>query len=99
VRSAGLIFSDLTGGTVNRVHWLRARAQKQRWAEEFTLVGYEMTWTVNYFLHQSAIWEDRGNTAHKPGAVAYAAKKAAMWRSMAGISDDLFRAVKSHVNV
>ncbi|KAF8955608.1 hypothetical protein BDZ97DRAFT_1605370, partial [Flammula alnicola] len=25
-----------------RVHWLRARAQKQRWREELILVAYEM---------------------------------------------------------
>jgi len=61
--------------------------------EEFTLVGYEMIWTVKYFLHQSRVWEDRGIAARhadKPGAVAYAARKAAMWKSVATTTDRRF---------
>ena len=64
--------------------------------EEFTLVGYEMQWTVRYFLYQAGIWKDRGVAAGhsgKVGAVAYAARKAAMWRSMAASSDRQFRIV------
>jgi hypothetical protein len=91
------LFPDIVCTPVNRVHWLRARAQKQRWMEEFTLVGYEMTWTVNYFLHQSGLWENRGIAAENPGAVAYAVRKAAMWRAMAGISDKFFGLMKDHV--
>ena len=41
---------------VRRVHWLRARAQLMRWQEEVTLTGYEMQWTVRYFLHMSRKW-------------------------------------------
>ena len=48
--------------------------------EEFTLVGYEITWTVNYFLYQADLWKNRGITAKTLGAVAYAARKVAMWR-------------------
>lgn len=67
--------------------------------EEFTLVGYEMTWTVNYFLYQASLWENRGIEAEKPGAMAYAARKAAMWRAVAGNSDKQFRVTKNHVNI
>lgn len=67
--------------------------------EEFTLVGYEMTWTVNYFLYQSDLWEIRGITAEKPGAIAYAARKAAMWRAVAGISEKQFQVTKNHVKM
>ena len=67
--------------------------------EEFTLVGYEMMWTVNYFLYQCRLWENRGIAAEKPGAVSYAARKAAMWRAVAGISEKQFRVIKDHVNV
>jgi hypothetical protein len=28
-----------------------------RWQEEVTLNGYEMEWTVRYFLHMSCKWE------------------------------------------
>ena len=41
---------------VRRVHWLRARAQLMRWQEELTLTGYEMQWTVRYFLYMSRKW-------------------------------------------
>ena len=41
---------------VRRVHWLRARAQLMRWQEEVTLTGYEMQWTVRYFLYMSRKW-------------------------------------------
>ncbi|KAF8808485.1 hypothetical protein BYT27DRAFT_7096736, partial [Phlegmacium glaucopus] len=41
------------------VHWLRARVlhsvtrrKKNRWQEEHILVGYEMEWSVRYFLYQ-----------------------------------------------
>jgi hypothetical protein len=60
-------------------------------------VGYEMTWTVNYFLYQAGLWENRGIIAKSPGAVAYAARKAAMWRAVAGISDEQFCLIKDQV--
>ncbi|KAG1854605.1 hypothetical protein F4604DRAFT_1685973 [Suillus subluteus] len=36
-----------------RVHWLRTLALCDRWAEELLLVGREMIWTVDFFLHKS----------------------------------------------
>jgi hypothetical protein len=70
---------------VNRVHWIRARAQKNRWQEELTLTGYEMQWTVRYFHHQAGTWEKWGiqaADADKPGAAAYAARKVVMWTQL-----------------
>jgi hypothetical protein len=66
--------------------------------EEFTLVSYEMKWTVNYFLHQSGIWENRKTSAENPGAVAYAARKSGMWRAVAGMSEHQFHVTKGHAN-
>jgi hypothetical protein len=57
-----------------------------------------MTWTVNYFVYQSRLWENRGIAAKTPGAVAYAARKAAMWRAVADMSEKQFRVAKDHVN-
>jgi hypothetical protein len=71
---------------VERVHWLRARAQKQRWEEEVTLVGYEMQWTVRFFIHKQEDWERRrtmANDNQATGPAAYAARKAEMWGWMA----------------
>ena len=92
------LLSPMTGGPVNRVHWLRARAQRQRWMEEYMLVGYEMQWIVRYYLHQSGAWENCKAAAQhsgKPGAAAYAARKAAMWQTMAATSDKQFKVVNN----
>ncbi|KAG1873904.1 hypothetical protein F4604DRAFT_1925476 [Suillus subluteus] len=42
-----------------RVHWLRTLALRDRWAEELLLVGQEMIWTVDFFLHKSQRWVGR----------------------------------------
>ncbi|KAF8057043.1 hypothetical protein FPV67DRAFT_1677798 [Lyophyllum atratum] len=59
--------SDGTMREFERVHYLRARANRNRWAEELRLVGYEMQWTTRYFLHQATIWRDRGLGAAAAG--------------------------------
>ncbi|KAF8961009.1 hypothetical protein BDZ97DRAFT_1665083 [Flammula alnicola] len=84
--------------SVKRVHWLRARAQTQRWREECILVRYEMQWTVRYFMHKSRTWQlaftsDRPLTA---GAAAYADRKVVMWRQLALISDKSFKNTNVH---
>ncbi|KAJ3491395.1 hypothetical protein NLJ89_g11346 [Agrocybe chaxingu] len=69
-----------------RVHWLRARSQKQRWEEELRLVHYEMEWTTRYFLHQAEEWkkfEDQADNHQDTGAMAYARRKRAMWLGLA----------------
>ncbi|KAH9959751.1 hypothetical protein BGW80DRAFT_1183207, partial [Lactifluus volemus] len=81
-----------------RVHWLRARAQKQRWKEEVILVGYEMQWTVRFFIHKQEDWERRrtmANDNQATGPAAYAARKAAMWGWMAQDANDSFKRTNS----
>lgn len=84
---------------VKRVHWLRARAQLQRWQEELKLVAAEMTWTVRYFVHKSDWCKDmvdrRVIAANDRigGCVAYAARKAEMWIDRAIRADTAFRQV------
>jgi hypothetical protein len=76
---------------VQRVHWLRSRAQKNRWFEERVLVGYEMQWTVRYFLHRSSLWEERARiTGQGSGAVAYATRQSALWYKLAADADHLY---------
>lgn len=76
---------------VQRVHWLRARAQKHRWEEEVVLVGHEMEWTVRYFLYNKKLWN--GQKGCQGGAGAYAARAAAMWHAMAKQAEDKFTSV------
>lgn len=96
VSHSNLKFDPYSSILVNRVHWLRARSQRQRWKEELTLVGYEMVWTVNYFKHQSQQWIDRRAAAmalNNSGAAAYASRKSAMWTSMATNAENEFQKV------
>lgn len=83
---------------VNRVHWIRARAQKHRWKEELTLTGYEMQWTVRYYLHQAEIWTDREiRTEHSgdSGAMAYARRQSVRWTEAARAANIRFKSINS----
>ena len=81
---------------VQRVHWVRARAQKLRWEEELLLVKYEMEWTTKSFLHKAQEWRDRFEEPNvNQGPRAYAARQSSQWRRMAMDSDRLFRSANS----
>jgi hypothetical protein len=76
---------------VKRIHWLRARAQMQRWTKQLILVGYEMQWTVQYFRYQCGQWkkgyEDPSVT---PGSGAHAHRQYAFWATLASMADTRF---------
>ncbi|KXN85431.1 hypothetical protein AN958_11167 [Leucoagaricus sp. SymC.cos] len=74
----------------NRIHYIHARAQKMRWEEEVILVKYEMEWTARFFIYQSVLWKGRHQEANTAGVAAYAARKSAIWYSMAKIADASF---------
>ena len=57
--SANIPNSQYLSILVFRVHWLRARAQRSRWAEELVLVQHEMGWTIAYYMHMATIWKTR----------------------------------------
>lgn len=80
---------------VQRVHFLRARAQKQRWSEELILVGYEMSWTVRYYRRQAEIWKQRSTETPVPGPIAYARRKVDMWGEIAWFAEESFKKKKS----
>jgi hypothetical protein len=44
---------------VYRVHWLKAKARRDRWAEEATLLVHEMDWIVAFFEHRASEWRRR----------------------------------------
>jgi len=81
---------------VQRVHWLRARAQRDRWAEEFKLVVHEMQWVVNFFTHRSKVWSERAafGTSVNAGALAFALRQSAMWRGVASSAKSTFDQVR-----
>ncbi|KAG1784524.1 uncharacterized protein HD556DRAFT_1251225, partial [Suillus plorans] len=46
--------SDLM--TKCKVHWLRMKSLRDRWAEELLLVEHEMRWTMDFFIFKSRAW-------------------------------------------
>ena len=81
---------------VQRVHWLQARAQKDRWMEELLLVKYEMQWSTRYFLHKARQWQDRFHIPDTDaGPKAYAAQQSSQWKYLALGADAMFRLANS----
>jgi hypothetical protein len=81
---------------VKRIHWLRARAQKNRWHEELVVVTYEMQFTVRYFLHKCKYWYDGAQSIDiTPGSRAYALRQHAKWNRLAFIADSIFKTTTS----
>ncbi|KAG1721902.1 uncharacterized protein EDB91DRAFT_1256307 [Suillus paluster] len=69
-----------------RVHWLRTKALRDHWAEEFILVGHEMRWTINFLMHRSATWLGRTHQNGDPTQVGnrcYALRQAQMYKRLA----------------
>ena len=92
----GFIAPVLTSNEVQRVHWIRARAQKSRWEEELLLVKYEMDWTTRSFLHKAQEWQNRFEEPNiDPGPKAYAARQSSQWRRIACDADRLFRSANA----
>jgi hypothetical protein len=81
---------------VKRVHFLRARALKNRWEEEHILLNYEMQWTVRFFKNKAEKWKV---ASHYPditrGAKAYALRQEFRWKQMAINSDSIFKNTSS----
>ncbi|KAI6008061.1 hypothetical protein EDC04DRAFT_2582223, partial [Pisolithus marmoratus] len=62
-----------------RINWLNARARRDRWVEEVSLVRHEMLWTVLWFEYQKSIWEKRALHSVDAGKEAYANKQIGLW--------------------
>jgi hypothetical protein len=69
---------------VYRVNWLKARAKKNRWAEELVLTRNEMEWATRFFYFKSRQWAGWIENVDGPstGQRAYADKQMAMWQNM-----------------
>jgi hypothetical protein len=85
---------------VQRVHWLRARAQRMRWQEEVTLTTYEMQWTVKFFTYNAEMWKRFQDTEADfsnvgAGATAYARRKQATWDQLCLQSDRTFKSLNN----
>ncbi|KAG1802912.1 uncharacterized protein HD556DRAFT_1198529, partial [Suillus plorans] len=67
------------------VHWLRAKALKDRWAEEILLVQHEMEWTCNFFVHKAEEWKHLSviaKEAKKQGSMTYAGRQGKIYECL-----------------
>ncbi|KAG2096761.1 uncharacterized protein F5147DRAFT_656558 [Suillus discolor] len=64
---------DLADVPVYWVHWLQAKALKDRWEEEILLVQHEMDWTCNFFRHKAEEWKHLSVVAKKAKKEAHMA--------------------------
>ncbi|KAI6017423.1 hypothetical protein EDC04DRAFT_2902597 [Pisolithus marmoratus] len=66
-----------------RINWLKARARRDRWKEEVSLVRHEMLWTGLWFEYHKKMWEQRALQLTEPGKEAYANKQMGLWSDFA----------------
>jgi len=76
--------------SVYRVNWLRAKARKERWEEEFELVKKEMEWTVNCFRYKERTWKEIAESEGQEGHRAYGWKQSSIWRRQASLAAATF---------
>ncbi|KAG1823337.1 hypothetical protein EV424DRAFT_1538494 [Suillus variegatus] len=76
-----------------RVHWLCAKAMRDRWAEELLLVQHEMDWTCNFLLRKADEWIHLSailKLAQKHGHVAYSERQCKIYQCLFGEARDSF---------
>ncbi|KAG1904482.1 uncharacterized protein F5891DRAFT_1183902 [Suillus fuscotomentosus] len=69
-----------------RVHWLMAKALRNRWREEMLLVKLEMDWTCKFFLWKTTQWGDHMQESlekHLPGHGCYTRRQSQMYSLLA----------------
>ncbi|KAI6166492.1 hypothetical protein EDD17DRAFT_1752630 [Pisolithus thermaeus] len=66
-----------------RINWLKARARRDRWKEEVSLVRHEMLWTCLWFEYHKDMWEKRALESTEPRREAYAKKQMGLWNDFA----------------
>ena len=71
---------------VLRVNWLRAKARRDRWAEEKLLLQAEIQWTRNFFDNMRGKWYDRA-TSCDPQLAPYAYYQVDTWRRFTELAD------------
>ncbi|KAI5980780.1 hypothetical protein EDC04DRAFT_2617987 [Pisolithus marmoratus] len=68
------------------MHWLHAKAGKDRWEEEEELLMSEFQWVTHYFKYHTHCWNERYKemqVARVHGAACYAARQQAVYDQLA----------------
>lgn len=80
------------------MHWLRAKAQYERWQEEEHSIHNEATWVPAYFHTKAKHWHSWGAIAaqaRQSGHAAYASRQAHAWEEMAKSSEKALKPITS----
>ena len=67
------------------MHWLRAKAQFERWQEEEDSIRNEAVWIPAFFQAKAECWRSWMNIAAKrnlSGSVAFASRQVHLWEEM-----------------
>ena len=92
------IHGILTGLTVYRVNWLRAKARLDRWQEEERLLREEMIWIVATFRYHENSWFARAEQMKgkngMEGHVSFALQQRNLWKNFATKAETAFRRIK-----
>ena len=67
------------------MHWLRAKAQFERWQEEHDSIHNEAVWIPAFFQAKVECWKNWMNiTAEEklPGSAAFASRQVHLWEEM-----------------
>jgi hypothetical protein len=88
----------LNVNTVEKVHWLRAKAQFQRWLEEQRSIHNEAEWIPAYFQARSEIWRNLMISAAQEslkGHEAYASAQVHAWGELSASSKAALSSITS----
>lgn len=75
----------------NHVQWFRAEAEMQRWQEQWEMKQAEFLPCIRSFNAMCTVCTNLAELNSRPGHVAYALQKAAMYSKMAYTTQDLLR--------
>ena len=93
---ASSILTDLI--LVNRVHWLRAKAQFLRWMEEQASIHNESEWVPVYFHAKAEQWKVLMGIAAQEGLrghEAYASQQIHSWEELSQSSEKALSPIRS----
>ena len=82
---SALCMRSLTSDIVNRVHWLRAKAQFERWVEEQDSIHNEAQWIPAFFHSKAMAWKAHMSYSSKgslKGHEAYASYQMHTWEEL-----------------
>ncbi|KAI5986726.1 hypothetical protein EDC04DRAFT_2589594 [Pisolithus marmoratus] len=84
-----------------QIHWLQAKACKDRWAEEEELLNMEFQWVINFFKYHTRKWNDQYLAYHAVGmcsAACYAAWQQVVYDQLSEQGESKWQAINEDYN-